>query len=88
MVTYSRKQQTIEFTHSLDNVIFNRFTTTQDLGVTFHSRLSFDGHIFEVISDSNRMLGFDIGSFRSLHNTTEIVAYILRMLDLRWNMPR
>ena len=47
----------------------------KDLGIIFNSRLSFDAHINDKVSNANKILGLIRGTFAILNDVTLVQLY-------------
>lgn len=58
VMTYTKKQNTIEYNYTVNNVILQRCSVYSDLGIIFDCKLSFSDHIGNMISKAYKMYGF------------------------------
>ena len=67
-VSFTTKNNLIDFEYSLNNMILTKPDTFCDLGVIFDQKLSFNDHISHVNSKAYKALGFIIRNCNNFHN--------------------
>lgn len=68
VVTYTKKLQPVIYPYICNGILFNRCTSTTDLGINFDYKLSFSDHIDTICRSAMRMLGFIIRNCRAFSN--------------------
>lgn len=58
IMSISLKKQFVEFEYRLNSSVLSRCNSNRDLGITFDSKWSFNGHISLIVSAALKMLGF------------------------------
>ena len=92
VVTYTRKSYAITYNYQVDLQALVRVDALKDLGVHFDSKLSFSGHVEQIVSSSTRMLGFIIRLSQDFQDKDVLItlfsAYVRSKLEycsLVWN---
>ena len=80
-ITFSKSARPLDFSYTIRGVPLSRVDRVRDLGVTFHSSLSFNIHIENILSKANKMVGFIKRQCCSFTN-------VLPMLQLYYSLVR
>lgn len=73
VVTYSRKDELIDYDYHIDTQSLSRTDSTRDLGVFFDSKLSFAKHIELTVSSSMKTLGFILRLSQVFHDNGVLI---------------
>lgn len=91
-ITFTRNRNIINFFYSIDQNQLQQVSSIRDLGVTLDSKLNFIEHIENIISSSNRMLGFVLRHGRSFRRNRSVLtlyhAFVVSKLNFAspiWN---
>lgn len=92
VMTFTKKLTSIIYDYDIGGRRVERCSTFSDLGVIFDQKLSFREHIFKVVSDSFRTLGFVLRNSSDFSNTETIellyrsfVRARLEYADIVWS---
>ena len=92
IMTYTRKQQPLQYPYSILGNILERVIVLKDLGVTFDSKLTFSHHVNTKILEAGRMFGFIVRNCRGFNDLsvlkTLFFSYVRSKLEygsLIWN---
>ena len=68
-MTYSRGDSPFLHSYDIDGKVLSRVNQTKDLGVIFDSRLTYRQHIYTLVENSYKLLGFVMRNMRQFNNT-------------------
>lgn len=91
-ITFTRKQNIIEYNYTIKNCRLDKVSEIKDLGVIHDHKLSYDAHIGHISNKANRMMGFVLRSCSQFTNlkTLKILycSYVRSILEYSsqlWN---
>lgn len=74
MVTFTRRQSSVQFLYNIDGDMLARSDSVKDLGIQFNSKLNFSEHINDISVKAIRMLGFIVRNCKNFTNIRALKA--------------
>ncbi|KYB24594.1 hypothetical protein TcasGA2_TC030943 [Tribolium castaneum] len=68
VVSFTKKQNIINYPYEISNSVLNRVITVKDLGITFDAELSFNFHVREIVDKALKSYGFIYRNGREFTN--------------------
>nr|CAI5827926.1 unnamed protein product [Callosobruchus analis] len=81
VLSFCRKLNTIVFDYRINNVVLERCQQCKDLGVIFDCKFTFSEHIKQMVSLSNKMLGFCVRNWSRFTNSQVIKAVYISFIQ-------